>query len=277
MNKNTAMNETLNQLDSDFINDLDNVSLTETDGLSVRGKCDARLAYAKTNAYILKITFAKYEEFDEYDEEDLIFAIQDSENIDWNEVSMMPKLPEFIMEEFHNKINWFLVALNRRMTLKTIKRFEKNLFGVTNNDLFLSKLDDSNTHALNIILSINNNKVKLMFTMAYRNNYNKMISILINHYNIGTLELLEAFKFACKGGNASFISILIDNPAIRRHDISEEFKDACASNNESTIDILSNSGLLTREIITNALRNIVQASNPNMTNRLRELYRNVQN
>jgi hypothetical protein len=156
-----------NELDPEFINDLDNVSLTETDGLSVRGKYDAHLAYAKTNAYILKKTFANYIDFDEDDEEidedDLIFMIQDYNNIDWEEVSMLPKLPEFIMEEFQNKLNWYTILTNRRMTVKTIKRFKTQLFHVTNRESFRNELNASNTHLLILLLIVNEKLLKRIF------------------------------------------------------------------------------------------------------------------
>jgi hypothetical protein len=241
-----------NELDPDFINNLDNISLTETDGLSTDGKLNEHLEYVKTNEYTLKRTFAKYIEFDREDgEEDLIFAIQDSENIDWSEISMMPKLPEFIMKEFQDKINWNLVFFNRRMISKTIECFEKQLFSVTNHGDFISKLNDSNTNVLNIILITNKKLIPAIFSHACTNNCIKWVSVLVKNPDIDSNNISNGFKIACQNNYEAIVKILVDHPAITPAGILNGFALACQNNYEAIAKILIDNPAITPAAIMN--------------------------
>jgi hypothetical protein len=246
------MRESINELDPDFIDNLDNISLTETDGLSTAGRFNEHLAYVNSNAYTLKRTFAKYIEFDDGDEDDLIFAIQDSENINWDEVSMLPKLPEFIMKEFQNKLNWNLTFFHRRMATKTIKLFKKHLFNVTNRTDFLSKLNDTNANLFDIIVNVNAELTFKIFNQACQNNYVKWISTLLQYYkNISSREIKYIFYESCHHtSQLSIVRVLMNNPTISPEDIQHGFMLACYYKSMPVFNILIDNPAISPKTVT---------------------------
>lgn len=150
----------------------------------------------QTNIDIIRELFSQYMFLGHYDdEEQMLIYINDydekhSDEIDWYNISSNPKLPEFIMEEFADMLDWYSIIFVRRMTQKTINKFENhikstldkqfNLLSESELEGVVSDIND-NIHVLFIIKKFQSCVIKSILKIAFKNNYTNIVERIEFH------------------------------------------------------------------------------------------------
>lgn len=164
------------------------------------------------NLSILKLVFGKYLEINpNITEENLIFAIQDSEDVKWQEVSKDQNLTVDIMDEFSTKIDWLILIKNRRMTKKTIKQFKDEINRVLNLRELVKAVSENQEKVVDISILINNlyQDTRVMKAAIGKGNLSIVKLLVKNGVSIGTGEYLE---LAIQSGYPELFDFVYDHP-----------------------------------------------------------------
>ena len=112
--------------------DFNNLNVTENSSVINHGDSNITAKIPHNNKETLKRIFGTYDDFSEYrDEEGLISAIRDSDEVKWDEVSEIRDLPEFIKDAFKTKLNWTILFVNRFPTAKLVAIDKKKVMKKT--------------------------------------------------------------------------------------------------------------------------------------------------
>lgn len=207
------------------------------------------------NIDILFEIFSKYKKFDRnLDEEELIFEIIECEEVDWFEISIMSNLPEFIMDEFSNQLNWVIILLNRKMLKRTLNKFKRELFNATKTHNFVNKLSTIDNYVIiNNILFINEELSTPIFVNACKNGNAHIVKLLLNNFKISNDNINVAFLYACEHNYDTMVEILVNDIRVTNKSFSIGFIDACKNGYVVIVRTLVNDSRNTPQIFNAGL------------------------
>ena len=231
----------MSNFNQDVSVDFDNLSVAENSSVMYYTDMNRAARTAANEFNTLKRIFGTHDDFSAYSyNEELILAIRHSREIDWNEISEISDLPEFIMDDFSDKLKWKILFFNRRMTKKTMKLFRSHLIKVINSDDFIMKLNDSNTHVLDIVLNLNDKLIPNVFAHGYTNSHGEIIERLFDNPSITKSMTNEAMRSACKNGHFEIVKLLENDPRIDNLCFSIKFHEACKKGHLEIVKSLVN-------------------------------------
>jgi hypothetical protein len=189
------------------------------------------------------------------DEEDLIFEIQDAPDVNWDEVSAIRKLPEFIMEEFSDQLNWLTILLNRQMTKKTINRFRKQLTIVVKGERFFDNLTDDRHLIMFIALEVCPELFKDLFNYVCSHNLINLVRVLLKDPRISAYSIGHSFVDACKNNHFATVEVLLKDPRVSVDSINGGFRSACCVKHcATTVEVLLKDPRVSRDSINGGFR-----------------------
>lgn len=186
----------------------------------------------------LETVFGKYIDLDQTSKEDIIFAIRTNKNLDWDAISEIKNLPEYIMSEFKTRIKWKKILFHRPMTSETINKFKEHLSKATNYTGFIESLNDDNLHVLDIVIDINKELIPNIFIHACKMGYMCMYNILVDNPGITNKNLYIACNHAYENDHSEIFRRLIMNPRIDSNIINYCMVKSCETGNIKMIEIL---------------------------------------
>lgn len=227
----------------------------------------------------LETVFGKQINLDKISKEDIIFSIRTNKNIDWDAISEIRNLPEYIMSEFKTRIKWKKILFNRPMTSETVNKFKEHLVNIINYTGFMESLNDDNLHVLDIVIDLNKDLVPHILMHACKMGYTCMYNILVDNPIITDKNLYAACNHAyendhieifrqlimnprvdsnivnycmvksCETGNTKMIAVLIKHPNLERNALKCGLQEACEKNTFETIEYLNINSYLDDELI----------------------------
>ena len=175
-----------------------------------------------------QINYGKYHNLEpSMDEEDLIFEIINAPDINWDEVSAIRNLPEFIMEEFSDQLNWLIILLNRQMTKKTIDRFRKQLTIVVKGEGFFDNLTDDGHLIMFTVLDVCPELFVTLFRYVCSHNLINLVKFLLKDPRISVYSINSEFTYECHNGRVAIVEVLLKDPRVSADSINDGFRSAC--------------------------------------------------
>lgn len=207
--------------------------------------------------------------------EDLKYEILINQDIDWDEVSAIPTLPEFIMYEFRYQLNWKIILFHRPMNKKTIRRFEKylldaaetpNIIDDLSKILLKNPLVTSEMINAGFMWVCHNNRPAIVesllktslitseminkgFLWVCRNNGPAIVELLLKTTLVTPQMIDDEFSYACRNLRLTIVKHLFKTSLVSPHMIDYEFSYACKNNRPTIVELLLKTSLVTSETI----------------------------
>jgi hypothetical protein len=220
------------------------------DNISVTNVSDTNYGDDNPNSAVMYTIFGKYHKLGpSMDEEDLIDEIQDATDVNWDEVSAIRKLPEFIMEEFSDQLNWVIVLFNRVMTKKIIDRFRKQLLIAPKTPKVLDNLIDTKEKAMYVMLNVNEGMFNDIFNHVCVSGYVRLIELLLKDIRVTDDMFQSRFTNACQNGRTASVEVLLKDSRLTIDAFNGQFISACQTGHAATVELLLKDSRLTEDAI----------------------------
>ena len=180
--------------------------------------------------------------------EDLKYEILINQDIDWDEVSAISTLPEFIMYEFRYQLNWKIILFHRPMNKKTIIRFEKYLLDAAETP---NIIDDLSKILLKNPL-VTSEMINAGFMWVCRNNRPAIVESLLKTSLITSEMINCGFLWVCRNNGPAIVKLLLKTSLVTPQMIDDEFSYACRNNRLAIIELLLKTSLVTPKMIESA-------------------------
>ena len=248
------VNQQTNKWMQELVSNFDNISVTNVS--------DTNYGDDNPNSAVMYTIFGKYHKLGpSMDEEDLIDEIQDATDVNWDEVSAIRKLSEFIMEEFSDQLNWVIVLFNRVMTKKIIDRFRKQLLIATKTPKVLDNLIDTKEKAMYVMLNVNEGMFNDIFNHVCVSGHVRLIELLLKDIRVTDDMFHSQFTDACQNGRTATVGVLLKDSRLTTDALNSGFISACGNDDHIIFDVLFTDPRITNDMINNGFINAYTVNN----------------